>query len=219
LTAERPDLSFDSMTCPLCGCAEAPRFELDYYRCRECELTFLDPALRPDAAVERARYDEHRNDPADAGYRAFLNRLAGPLVEVIAPGARGLDYGSGPGPTLSVMLEEWGYDVVLYDPYYANDPGVLLDTYDFITCTEVAEHFYNPSAEFERLAGLLRPGGVLAVMTEPLRDDVDFPRWHYRRDPTHVCFYRPATMEWLGARHGWSLLTPSPSVTLFLSRA
>jgi hypothetical protein len=203
------------MTCPLCGRAHNPRFQLNYFRCLECELTFLDPALRPDPATELARYDEHRNDPTDAGYRSFLNRLAGPLRDAVPPGSRGLDYGSGPGPTLSVMLEEAGYDVALYDPYYADHPGVLLDTYDFITCTEVVEHFFNPAAEFERLSGLLRPHGVLGVMTEPLTDEVAFPQWHYRRDPTHVCFYRVATMEWIAARHSWSLSRPSPTVTLF----
>jgi hypothetical protein len=205
------------MTCPLCMLAPAPRYALQYYRCTRCELTFLDPALRPDAATERARYDEHRNDPADARYRAFLQQVAAPLMAAVPAGRRGLDYGSGPGPTLSVMLEEAGYDVALYDPFYADDASVLLDRYDFITCTEVAEHFFNPAAEFERLAGLLRPAGVLAVMTEPLTDDIDFERWHYRRDPTHVCFYRTATMEWLAARHGWTLARPSPRVSLFRS--
>ncbi|HSJ24833.1 MAG TPA: class I SAM-dependent methyltransferase [Longimicrobiales bacterium] len=204
------------MGCPLCGGNDVGRFELDYYRCAACELTFLDPALRPDPAAERARYDEHRNDPHDVGYRTFLQRLAGPLTEIVPPGTRGLDYGSGPGPTLSLMLAEAGYDVALYDPFYADDASVLMDSYDFITCTEVAEHFFNPGAEFERLAGMLRPGGVLAVMTEPLHDDVDFPRWHYRRDPTHVCFYRPATMEWIAQRYGWRMVQPSLRVTLFV---
>jgi 2-polyprenyl-3-methyl-5-hydroxy-6-metoxy-1,4-benzoquinol methylase len=146
-----------SEPCPLCGGDDVAHFALEYYRCARCELTFLDPALRPDAASERARYDEHRNDPNDAGYRAFLQQLAAPLAQRVTPGARGLDYGCGPGPALSVMLEELGYDVALYDPFYADNAAVLLDSYDFITCTEVAEHFFNPAAEFRRLAGMLNP--------------------------------------------------------------
>jgi SAM-dependent methyltransferase len=208
-----------SAACPLCGGDDVAHFDLEYYRCVRCELTFLDPHLRPDAASERARYDEHRNDPDDAGYRAFLQQLAAPLCDRLPSGARGLDYGCGPGPTLSVMLEEMGYDVALYDPFYADNAATLLDSYDFITCTEVAEHFFNPGAEFERLAGLLRPAGILGVMTEPLTDDVDFQRWHYRRDPTHVCFYRPATMQWIAQRFGWAIDTPSRRVTLFSTPA
>lgn len=203
------------MNCPLCGAGSATRFAPGYQRCVACELTWMDAALRPGPDVERARYDEHRNDPDDAGYRSFLERVAGPVAELVPVGSRGLDYGSGPGPTLSLMLKERGYDVALYDPYYADDPGVLLDRYDFITCTEVAEHFFNPAAEFARLSGLLREGGLLVVMTEPLEDSVAFGNWYYRRDPTHVCFYRPATMQWIAERYGWTLQRPSRSVFVF----
>jgi hypothetical protein len=204
--------------CVLCGSVAngyGTVRKCEYFRCPECELTFLAPWQRPDAARERARYDTHRNDPADAGYRAFLERLASAVEARIEPGASGLDYGSGPGPTLSVMLGERGYDVVDYDPFYADDASLLLRRYDFITCSEVAEHFFNPRAEFERLAGMLRPGGWLGVMTELLHDDIDFAAWWYLRDPTHVCFYGPRTMEWIARRHGWRLETVSRTVVLF----
>jgi hypothetical protein len=206
------------MRCVLCGGVATPWAEVggaEYFGCGECGLVFLSPARRPDAGAERARYDTHRNDPSDAGYRAFLERLAGPLSARVPAGAAGLDYGSGPGPTLSVMLGERGYDVALYDPFYAADASVLRRRYDFITCSEVVEHFFDPAAEFARLAGLLRPGGWLGVMTELLDDDIDFATWWYLRDPTHVCFYRAATMRWIAARHGWRLERPSRTVVLF----
>lgn len=207
--------------CVLCGGGAelyGEAWARTYLRCGLCELTFLTPAQRPDAAVERARYDTHRNDPADAGYRRFLDRVARPLVQRLPPPARGLDYGSGPGPTLSVMLEEQGYHVRLYDPYYAPDDDVLSGEYDFVTCTETAEHFFDPAAEFSRLASLLRPGGWLGVMTELLHDDVEFSTWWYVRDLTHVCFYRERTFEWIAARHGMALDIVSRSV-IFLQSA
>jgi hypothetical protein len=206
------------MKCVLCAGEAAGDMMVgssEYHRCSVCELTFIDPRARPDAASERARYATHRNDPGDAGYRSFLDRLAGPLCERLPAGAAGLDYGSGPGPTLSVMLEERGHDVALYDPFFADDPAVLLHQYDFITCTEVVEHFFDPRGEFERLAGLLRPGGWLGVMTELLHDDIDFATWWYVRDLTHVCFYRPRTMEWIAQRHDWRLEPVGRTVMLF----
>jgi hypothetical protein len=206
------------MTCVLCD-GEAAGYMVvggaEYHRCRVCELTFIDARYHPDAASERARYATHRNDPGDAGYRSFLDRLAVPLCERLPAGATGLDYGSGPGPTLSVMLEERGHDVALYDPFFADDPAVLLRKYDFITCTEVVEHFFDPRGEFERLAGLLRPRGWLGVMTELLHDDIDFATWWYVRDLTHVCFYRPRTMEWIAQRFGWRLEPVGRTVVLF----
>ncbi|MEQ8700574.1 MAG: methyltransferase domain-containing protein, partial [Bauldia litoralis] len=94
------------------------------------------------------------------------------------------------------------------------DTGPLEETYDFITCTEVAEHFHRPAAEFDRLDSLLRPGGWLAVMTCFQTDDDRFATWHYRTDPTHVVFYREATLRTIAAQHGWSCDIPVKDVAL-----
>jgi 2-polyprenyl-3-methyl-5-hydroxy-6-metoxy-1,4-benzoquinol methylase len=79
---------------------------------------------------------------------------------------------------------------------------VLEQTYDFITCTETAEHFHHPADEFRRLAAMLKPGGILAVMTMFQTDDDRFESWHYRLDPTHVVFYRAETFTHLAHELG-----------------
>ena len=174
----------------------------------------MRPEDHLDPTAERRRYDTHENDPTDSGYRQFLARLANPLVERLMPGAEGLDYGSGPGPTLSVMLNEMGFPMTIYDPFFTSDQGALSRTYDFITCTETAEHFFQPDVEFKRLNRLLKPKGVLGVMTELLEFQV-FVRWRYVRDETHVAFYRMRTMAWLAEHFGWSMECPVPNVVLF----
>ena len=175
----------------------------------------MDPADRPDPYAERARYETHENDPADPRYRGFLSALADPLIERLSPGATGLDYGSGPGPTLSVMLEERGFPTTSYDPFFAPDDASLQRTYDFIACTEAAEHFFAPGEELAGLDRLLRPDGWLGIMTRSLPADASFESWWYVRDPTHVCFYHPATMEWIADRFGWALQRAGPTVWLF----
>lgn len=205
--------------CPLCHSKEVHSFarahRRDYFECASCRLVHLAPHQRLDPAAEREHYGTHENDPADPGYRAFLSRVAAPLKERLSAGAVGLDYGSGPGPTLSVMLGEEGFRVECYDPFFAPDPAVLRRSYDFITCTETAEHFYRPAEEFARLHGLLVPGGWLALMTEMLAEEQSFEQWRYARDPTHVCFYRRHTMEWIAANYDWSAEFPRTSVVLF----
>jgi SAM-dependent methyltransferase len=208
------------MRCPLCQHHDCPPFartdERDYCRCRRCELTFLNPQQLPAADTERAYYDLHENDPDDPGYRKFLDRLAAPLCEKLKPGSEGLDFGCGPGPALARMLEERGHRMTIYDPLFAPDATALQRQYDFVTCTEVVEHFHQPAKEFELLASLIRPGGVLAIMTSLLHDGIDFQKWHYRRDPTHVCFYRQQTFHWLEQQHGWHGNTDGRSgVTIF----
>jgi hypothetical protein len=80
--------------------------------------------------------------------------------------------------------------------------------------TEVAEHFHHPAREFSRLAGMLRPGGWLAVMTTLLSNDVVFEDWYYRRDPTHVVFYRRETFHRIAAMCGLNCETPGGNVVL-----
>lgn len=204
--------------CPVCAVSASTHFARmegrDYRRCPACEATFLDPAQRLAQAEEHEHYRLHRNDVDDSGYRGFLSRLATPLLTKLAPGAAGLDYGCGPGPALAAMLTEAGHDMTLYDPLFRDDRSVLDRTYDFITCTEVAEHFHHPRDEFERLDGLLKPGGWLAVMTSFQSDADDFARWHYRRDPTHVVFYREATFRVIARQRRWHGEFPVPNVAL-----
>jgi hypothetical protein len=207
--------------CPLCGGAARAFLAAggrDYRRCAECALTFLSAAQHADPARERARYAEHRNAPDDPGYRAFLDRLLGPLTALLAPGAEGLDYGCGPGPTASTMMRERGFSMTDYDPFFAPDAGALARAYDFVVCTEVLEHLRRPADDLERLDALLKPGGALGAMTGVLEDDAAFADWWYRRDFTHIAFYRPETLAWIARRFDWELSRPSRDAALFRKR-
>jgi len=177
-----------------------------YFECPGCGLVSADPASHLSPEDDRAIYDLHQNDPADAGYRRFLSRMADPLVAKLVPSMRGLDFGCGPGPALSSMLRQAGMAMADYDPCYAPDATLLAAQYDFVTCTEVVEHFRDPLAGWTQLASLVRPGGWLGVMTQ-LAPEVpaNFLRWRYRDDRTHVSFHRLATLQWLATRFGFVL--------------
>jgi len=206
--------------CPLCGFSPLEPFHRDtrreYFRCPECALVSVPPRYHLDAQSEKAEYDLHRNSVDDEGYRRFLSRLAAPLLELLPEPARGMDFGCGPGPALAAMLVEAGHQVALYDPFYRPDRSVLQRSYQFITATEVVEHLHRPGEELERLWRLLEPGGVLAVMTKLARDAEAFSRWHYKNDPTHVCFFSERTWEWWAARHAAALRRHAADVVLLL---
>jgi 2-polyprenyl-3-methyl-5-hydroxy-6-metoxy-1,4-benzoquinol methylase len=205
--------------CPVCRAAALRPFRVvddkAYDRCDACHATVLDPVQRLDAAAELAYYRRHENDPADLRYRRFLSRLADPLRARLAPASSILDYGCGPGPALAAMLGEAGHRVRLFDPFFAPDPDALQVRYDAVTCTEVAEHFHDPAGEFDRLDGLLQPGGLLALMTCFQTDDARFATWHYRRDPTHVVFYKESTLRHIAALRDWMIDVPVKDVAIF----
>lgn len=207
-----------TMTCRVCLSDRGRPFASvrgqDYARCAACGATFLDASQLPDVQTELEQYLLHENDPEDPRYRDFLNRLAEPLLKKLAPGGQGLDYGCGPGPALARMLTEAGHAVRLYDPFFFPDASALERTYDFITCTEVAEHLHRPAREFARIDALLRPGGWLGIMTSFQTDDARFAQWRYRRDPTHVVFYRQETFHCIAQRFGWRCEIPVKDVVL-----
>lgn len=220
--------------CPLCKtpgacwmCRDEAR---DYFQCNVCSLVFVPPVQFVSPEAEKARYDLHQNSPHDAEYRKFLSRLFKPMCERLPPDSHGLDFGSGPSPTLSLMFQEKRHSMTIYDPFYARDPSALEHEYDFITLTEVAEHLREPCKELDKLWNILKPGGLLGMMTRMPSEDCRMPngtkstsrinvesfaRWHYRNDLTHICFYSHSTFEWLAAKWHATLTFVDKDVILF----
>lgn len=161
------------------------------------------------------RYTRHQNLEGDPDYEAFLCRLADPLLERLGRRATGLDYGCGPTQVLASIMTRRGYPTASYDPYFNADEGVHERQFDFITCSEVIEHVHDPRALLDRLAPMIRVGGLLGVMTRYYDVDAPFADWWYRRDPTHVCFYSPATMQWIAEWKGWDVDFPRQHVAIF----
>ena len=112
------------------------------------------------------------------------------------------------------LLGDEGFPTRPYDPFYF--PELPEDPIDFIVSTEAFEHFRHPQEELERLQGLLKPGGLLGVMTA-FWDEATFRKnWHYRRDFTHLCFYRRETMDWISKAFGFEIMwCDSERVTIF----
>lgn len=208
------------MTCPLCTNSLVTPYasdrKRDYWQCERCDLVYVPFEQRLSSQQEKAEYDLHQNSPDDQGYRQFLNRLLEPLTKRLAANAQGLDFGCGPGPALSVIMAEQGFSVENYDIFYAKNDQLLKRQYDFITCTEVLEHIYQPNITFDTFNNMLKNSGILAIMTKRVIDKKAFTTWHYKNDPTHVCFYSERTFRWIAQRHGFDIEFPGKdSVLLF----
>lgn len=213
-----------SCICPLCGTQSASLFcsrtnpghpPRDYFRCSVCSLIFLSPSQRLSAEDEKKHYDTHRNEPSDKRYLEFLSRLALPLEERLPASSSGLDFGCGPGPAMNVCFQDKGHSIENYDPLYFPQNELLNRTYDFVTCSETAEHFHAPKKEFELLDRLLKPSGLLGIMTGILEEESLFKTWWYALDPTHICFYRRQTFEWIGKWRGWAVDFPAQNIVIF----
>jgi SAM-dependent methyltransferase len=205
-------------SCPLCH-HETVAFSQDksrpYVRCPRCFLVSVPAAFYWDETAEKAHYDCHHNDFADAGYQHFLSRTLTPLLTRLAPNASGLDFGCGEGAVLSQMAAKQGISVANYDLFYHPDTQVLSQQYDFVCLTEVIEHIANAKQLIELLSQLLLPGGILAIMTKRVLNLEGFINWHYKIDPTHINFYAIETFEWLALQQGWQLEVIGSDVVFF----
>ncbi len=187
-----------------------------YLRCENCDLVWMDPAHYLSSTEEIEHYKLHENIVEDPRYREFLGRILGPLERQLNPGSKGLDFGCGPGPALAKMLEESGHTVSLFDPIFENEVSVLEKVYDFVTATEVVEHLHNPREEFRQISSLLRPGGILALMTRFRPAKESFAEWHYHRDPTHIVFYTPKVFAYIAKEYNYKIEElVAPDIAIF----
>jgi len=190
-----------SCPCPLCHSKNShslvTQLKRTFSRCSECDLLFLDPKERLTLSEEKARYETHENDVTDPKYQEFVSPLVNWIAKHFAPSSTGLDFGAGTGPVLASELRKKGYQMEVYDPFFWPDPKPLSKEYDFVLASEVVEHFSDPKKEFALLKKLLKPSGVLGLMTLLYDAETDIESWYYLKDPTHICAYSEKTFEWI----------------------
>lgn len=160
------------------------------------------------------RYRQHNNGIQYEGYVTFLNKAIHPALKYLKPDMKGLDYGCGPEPTLSLLLKQEGYTCDDYDPFFFPD----LDQnkqYDFIFATECFEHFFFPARDLQKINELLKDDGILVIMTELWQDIEKFKTWHYAKDATHVSFYHQRTFHYIAGKYGLTPLVADNRVIIF----
>jgi len=194
---------------------ETPRKK--HYQCAHCSSIFLNSRCCVSKEDERKRYQEHNNDIEYPGYQKFVEPIIRGVEQKFDKKHKGLDFGSGTGPVIAKLLRDKGYTIELYDPLFCNNPDKLEETYDFIVCCEVMEHFHFPVKEFALLRSILKPGGALFCMTDIYSEKVDFRTWYYKNDSTHVFFYHKNALAWIQSKFKFSALKIKGRLIQFLA--
>lgn len=179
----------------------------EYLRCTSCHSLMLHSKNYVSRQREKQRYEEHKNDVYDKRYQAFVAPIVEAVLNDYNKDHKGLDFGSGTGPVITKLLRDLEYKINVYDPFFANNQARLAETYDYIVCCEVIEHFHQPKLEFNRLRTLLEPGGSLYLKTQIYDEEINFDSWYYKNDPTHVFFYHKKALEYIKEEWGFSDMT------------
>lgn len=128
----------------------------------------------------------------------------------LKPEDRFLDYGCGSG-NLVRFVQDRGYkNAVGYDPYgdpnELGNPEILKpESFDYICSQDVLEHVEDGAEYFSRLAGLLRPGGILQVGTpsaDHIRLEDTQKHLHQLHVPYHLHLYTRNAIETFGRNSG-----------------
>jgi len=194
--------------CPLCQNSASLLYEDNqrYFTCKVCHSIFVDENHLPDAQSEKERYELHDDNAEDAGYRKFVSPITANIEKDFLNVAKGLDFGAGTSQIITKVMQEKGYDISPYDPYFHPNKELLKKRYDYIASCEVIEHFYHPAKEFRLLKSMLKKDAKLYLMTDMYDESIEFSSWYYKNDPTHVFFYTKKTFEWIQKRFDFSNL-------------
>jgi SAM-dependent methyltransferase len=208
----------------------------DLLACVECG-TVQQPLLP--AGEELHELYRDMSDDAYLGEEAGRRATAAHLLDLIAeqvPAGRLLDVGCGHGLLLdearsrgydtvglelsrsaaSHAREELGLDVREAPVEDFADAG----GFDVVVLADVIEHLDDPVAAVDRCAGMLRPGGVLCVVTpdpSSVTARLAGRRW-WGFVPAHACLLPRATLRELLAARGLVISTDVPLVRSFSAR-
>ena len=203
----------EDSVCPVCGPAPSqPRFaaidrlhglpgEYRYSRCAGCGLLFMNPRVRPEAAVHvyPQTYQPHakstvRSSSASMSARALRwlrgTNLPGYVTRELGPETKVLDVGFGAGEFLNELRGEYGCQVFGLDlseaaVAYAREHFEIdavcgtLETapwaphsFDLITSWWSLEHMPDPERALGKIRELLRPGGHVLIAVPNSRSAV-----------------------------------------------
>lgn len=198
-------------------------------RCRNCDIVF--------SVVEEAHHIEEgystASDPLylmQSSERISAHKRAlTQILPFVSGGSRLLDIGSSYGLLLQLArergLDVYGIELSADACEYCKDTlglnvfcGKIDEApfppayFDVITAIDVIEHLDNPSGFVSKINGLLKPGGILYLVT-PNRGSfsaklLGYRWWSYRR--MHIYYFSKDVLYNFLGRNGFTIISDGP---------
>lgn len=226
--------------CPRCGADDAGHrlklVESAIVTCRACAMSYVNPRVTS-GHIERKLQSWAQQDVVDeerlriafeAGNFEHYGRLLAALgAHAQGPGRRLLDVGCSTGAFVTAARDAgWqvqGLEIGAASAAYARDTlgldvrrGSFYDfaasagSLDAVAMLEVIEHLERPADAARRIAGLLRPGGLLLVTTpnfDSLYRRLFGSRWWVVNcEDEHIVLFNLATLEGLLRDNGFEVV-------------
>lgn len=181
--------------------------------CTACTLHFKHPLINTErllACYENAPHDNWA-EPANPRKRQF--DVIKSVIESRSPGPSILDVGCFDGAILKYLGDEWdryGVEPSIAAANKAQLAGIkiisnVIETipkndfkFDAILLIDVAEHLPNPREFFEKLVSLIKPNGILIILTGNATSwpfQLQLGRYWYVSLPEHILFWSPTAFN------------------------
>jgi 2-polyprenyl-3-methyl-5-hydroxy-6-metoxy-1,4-benzoquinol methylase len=189
----------------------------------DCQLQFLYPQpTREDLSeLYRATYYQPGGANQDNIYANTPGQVAAGLVKTLTTrigpvaGRRVLDFGAGIGvfaselralgatvvcvePDLEARAQLAARGLPAYSTLETLKAGSPTARFDLVTAIEVVEHLEDPAGYLRLLRELMSPEGLLLLTTpnfRSLRARLQGHRWEQYRNPTHLFYFTPQSLE------------------------
>ena len=230
--------------CPICRSTEvraiAKHARDHLVRCSRCSLVFTGIEPTPEELTEYYRSYPAHGDLSPVTMKRFNElldhfeqyRKTGRMIDVGCGAGHFLQLAAGRGWT--VFGTEFGVNTVaacrakgidiIEGPLDPNNYEA--GSFDVVCSFEVVEHLTHPVQEWERMASLLRPGGLLYATTPNYGCVSHFMtkgEWSVVSYPEHLNYFTPRTLKALaksqGLRKKWLVTTGVTPQRLFSSRS
>ena len=224
----------EKVACPVCGTdAHQPRFDFRPFaivECPRCRSAWLSPRLREEAIREvyengyytstdggASGYEDYRS--LEPGLRRTARRRYG-LVRRYVRGHTVVEIGCALGYSLDCLREDFteriGIDVApeAIDEVCRRGHRGHCGTFasaelaensaDLVLCMETIEHVYAPRELTGQISRILRPGGIVAMVTpdyHSLLRRLSGRRWVSFKIPEHVVYFSRQGMRMMLAEH------------------
>jgi 2-polyprenyl-3-methyl-5-hydroxy-6-metoxy-1,4-benzoquinol methylase len=222
---------YDAPASPAQNLREGSRITTDVYgaygrivRCRDCGLVFKNPR-HSDADIVWAYQDMEDHDyTAEEDCRSMNAHLSLRVIKRHVQEGRLLDVGCATGiflnaarsafETKGVELSAWAADIAVGKLKLDVHRGSLDEApfspghFDVVTMIDVVEHLADPKRTLNQIAGILRPGGLVYIVTpdiESLSARVLGRRWWGLR-PAHLYYFSAKTLSRMLAETGFEVL-------------
>jgi len=188
---------------------------VDYRRCRSCGFMFTSYFDDWSEADFQARVYNEEYVVADPPFLAerplrLATYLSGVLGDALGEVSL-LDFGAGEGRMVAELQRLGLEHGTSYDPYHADTPPPE-GHHELVTAFEVVEHVPDQGALFDRLCGLVAPGGMLLLSTLLQPEDIEAigAEWWYACPRNgHLAFHTAGSLSALLEPRGFTLVSLS----------